>query len=185
LNSPRSPGELLRVFSTLAMQGFGGVLPVAQQELVERRQWLTREEFVEVLSVGQVLPGPNVVNLSLIVGDRFFGWRGALAALVGLLALPLAIVLTLAAVSARYADVPMVAGALRGMGAVSAGLIAATGLKLLPTLAHNPLGRALCALALAATLATVGGLRWPLAQALLVVGGLSVLAAWWRLGRPR
>ena len=185
MTAPRSPGELLNVFSALAMQGFGGVLPVAQRELVERREWLTREEFVELLSVAQVLPGPNIVNLSLIVGDRFFGWRGAFAALIGLLALPLAIVLTLAALSARYASEPMVAGALRGMGAVSAGLIAATGLKLMPTLARNPLGRPLCALALAATLATVGGLRWPLAQALLVVGGLSVLTAWWRLGAAR
>ena len=73
--APRSPGELMRVFSALALQGFGGVLPIAQRELVERRQWLTREEFAETLSVGQVLPGPNIVNLSLMIGDRFFGWQ--------------------------------------------------------------------------------------------------------------
>ncbi|MDP1692975.1 MAG: chromate transporter [Burkholderiaceae bacterium] len=180
--TPHSPGELLRVFSAVAIQGFGGVLPVAQRELVERRQWLTRDEFIETLSIGQVLPGPNIVNVGLIVGDRFFGWRGAFAALAGLLALPLAIVLALAALYARFAAEPMVAGALRGMAAVAAGLIIAMAFKLLPTLAKNPLGRTLCRLALLATLASVGALRWPMAYAVIGIGGVSVFAAWWRLG---
>ena len=180
---PRSAGELMSVFSALALQGFGGVLPVAQRELVERRQWLTREQFLETLSIGQVLPGPNVVNMALMIGDRFFGWRGAFAALAGLLALPLAIVLTLAVLYARFASQPVVAGALRGMAAVAAGLIVAVALKLVPTLARNPLGPGLCGLALAATLCAVGGLRWPMAYAVLGIGGAAVLAAWWRLGR--
>ena len=183
--APHSPGELLRVFSALALQGFGGVLPIAQRELVERRQWLTREEFVETLSVGQVLPGPNVVNLALMIGDRFFGWRGAFAALAGLLALPLLIVMTLAVLYARFAAEPMVAGALRGMGAVAAGLIMAMALKLLPSLARNPLRRLPCAVALVVTLFGVGGMRWPMAYAVLGVGGVAVLAAWWQLGRAR
>jgi chromate transporter len=180
---PRSAVELMRVFNALALQGFGGVLPVAQRELVERRHWLTREQFVETLSIGQVLPGPNIVNMALMIGDRFFGWRGAFASLVGLLALPLVIVMTLAALYARWATEPLVAGALRGMGAVAAGLIVAMALRLLPTLARNPLGRGLCLLALAATLGAVGGLRWPMAYAVLGIGGAAVLAVWWRLGR--
>ena len=183
--APHSPGELLRAFSALALQGFGGVLPVAQRELVERRQWLTREQFVETLSIGQVLPGPNIVNLALMIGDRFFGWRGAFAALAGLLALPLVIVLVLAVLYARLAAELPVAGALRGMGAAAAGLIIATACKLLPTLAKNPLGRSLCALAVLATLATVGGLRWPMAYAVLGIGGAAVLAARFRLGSAR
>jgi chromate transporter len=180
---PRSPGELLRVFSALALQGFGGVLPIAQRELVERRQWLTQAQFLETLSIGQVLPGPNIVNMALMIGDRFFGWRGAGAALVGLLALPLLIVMTLAVLYTRFAAVPLVAGALHGMGAVAAGLILAMALRLLPTLARNPLGRAPSALALLATLAVVGGLRWPMAYAVIGIGGAAVAAAWWRLGR--
>jgi chromate transporter len=182
-NQPRSPGELLRVFSGLALQGFGGVLPIAQRELVERRQWLTQEQFVETLSVGQVLPGPNIVNMALMIGDRFFGWRGAFAALAGLLGLPLLIVMSLAVLYTRFAAEPLVAGALHGMGAVAAGLIVAMALKLLPTLARNPLGRTACSAALLATLAAVGGLRWPMAYALLGIGGAAVAAAWWRLGR--
>jgi len=136
--SPASPGELMRAFSSLALQGFGGVLPVAQRKLVERRGWLTREQFVEALSIGQVLPGPNIVNLSLIIGDRFFGLRGAFAALTGLIALPLALVMALAVLHTHFASQPMVAGALRGMGAVAAGLILAMALKLLSSLANNP-----------------------------------------------
>ena len=171
------------VFSAMALQGFGGVMPIAQRELVERRQWLTREQFLETLSIGQVLPGPNIVNMALMIGDRFFGWRGAFAALAGMLALPLVIVLTLAALYARFASEPLVAGALRGMGAVAAGLVLAMAFKLLPTLARNPLGRGACLLVGAATLATVGGLRWPMAYTVLGIGGAAVLAVWWRLGR--
>jgi chromate transporter len=178
--APRSATELFWAFTSLALQGFGGVLPVAQRELVEKRAWLTREEFAETLSVGQVLPGPNVVNMSLMIGDRFFGWRGALCALAGILCAPLAIVLTLAALYAQIAATPMAAGAIRGMGAVAAGLIFAMAIKLAPTLKKNPLPLALCAAASLATWALVGAWRVPLAWVVLGLGGaMVVFAAWW------
>lgn len=180
---PRSPGELFRVFNRLALQGFGGVLPVAQRELVEREAWLTREQFVETLSIGQVLPGPNIINMALMIGDRFFGWRGIVAAVAGLLLAPLAVVLALAVLYGQFASIPTVAGALRGMGAVAAGLIIATALKLWPTLKKNPLGRAACAGFAALTLLAVGGLRWPLAWVVLGLGSVSMALAWWRLRR--
>ena len=180
---PRSPAELLVAFNALALQGFGGVLPVAQRELVDKRQWLTREQFVQTLSVGQVLPGPNIVNVALMIGDRFFGWRGALAALAGLLLAPLAIVLVLAALYARLGTEPVVAGAIRGMGAVAAGLILAMGIKLAPTLKNNPLPLALCAAAAIATWGIVGFARVPRAWVVLGLGGAMVAFTWWRLGR--
>lgn len=180
---PRSPGHLFVAFTRLALQGFGGVLPVAQRELVEREGWLTREQFVETLSVGQVLPGPNIVNMALIIGDRFFGWRGIVAALGGLLLAPMAVVLALAVLYGQFAGVPAVAGALRGMGAVAAGLVIATGLKLAPTLKASPLGRPLCAAFAAATLLAVGVLRWPLAWVVLGLGGLGMALAWRALKR--
>lgn len=110
------------------------MLAIVQRELVERRRWLTREEFVEDWAVAQVLPGPNVVNLSLMLGDRFFGLRGAFVAMAGMLSLPLLLVLLLATLYASVQALPVAQGALRGMGAVAAGLITATGLKLLPAL---------------------------------------------------
>ena len=132
LARPSSEKELFVAFTLLALQGFGGVLAVAQRVLCEQRRWLTREQFVEILAVAQVLPGPNVCNLALMIGDRFFGWRGAFAALAGMMAVPLVIVLLLTALYAEYSMNLAVSGGLRGMGAVSAGLIVGTGLKLNP-----------------------------------------------------
>ena len=179
--SPASPRELFFAFNRMALQGFGGVLAVAQLELVDRLGWLTREEYVETLSVGQVLPGPNIVNVSLMVGDRFFGLRGAFAALAGMLTLPLAIVLALAALYGRWAHVPVVAGALRGMGAVAAGLVIASALKLLPALKASPLGRPLAAGMCLVTFGAIALLRLPLVWIVAGLGSLSVAAAWWRL----
>lgn len=181
--APSGCTDLFLAFSRLALQGFGGVLPIAQRELVERLGWLTREEFAEALSVGQVLPGPNVVNLSLMVGDRYFGLRGALAALAGMLVLPMALVLVVAAVHGRLAEVPAVAGAVHGMGIVSAGLIFAMGLRLVPTLAGHPLGRVGWVAVAAAVVLTVAVWRWPLVGVIAGLGTLSCLLTGWRLRR--
>lgn len=159
------------------------MLPVAQRELVDKRTWLTREEFAETLSIGQVLPGPNVVNMALMIGDRFFGWRGAFAALAGILSAPLVIVLTLAMLYTQIAATPMAAGAIRGMGAVAAGLIFAMAIKLAPTLKKNPLPLALCAVVSLATWALVGAWRVPLAWVVLGLGGAMVVFAWQWLKR--
>ena len=160
------------------MQGFGGVLAVAQVKLVERRRWLTKPQFVEMLSMAQVLPGPNIVNLSLMFGDRSFGLRGAFAAFAGLLLVPLLIVLALAALYAQFASWPQVAGALRGMGVVAAGLVVATALKLFGTLESNPMGLPLCLAFAALTLVAVAGLRWPLAGVIVVLDSLAIACAW-------
>ena len=114
--SPRSRGDLFLTFTWLALQGFGGVLAVAQRELVDRKRWLTRDEYLDIYSVAQILPGPNVVNFSLMFGDRFFGLSGAMASLAGMLLMPIILVLALAAVHNQFSAIPEVAGALRGMG---------------------------------------------------------------------
>ncbi|MEY2619962.1 MAG: putative chromate transport protein half length [Pseudomonadota bacterium] len=182
LAQPRSLGDLFLSFTLLALQGFGGVLAVAQRELVERKRWMTREEFVEEWAVAQIMPGPNVVNLSLMIGSRYFGWRGAMAALAGMLLAPLAVVLVLALLYTQYGQLPQVAGALRGMGAVAAGLVAATGLKLLSTLSRHPLGLAGASALAVGTFIAVGLLGLPLAVALLGLGGLGWGLTWHKLG---
>ena len=78
-NQPRSKTDLFMSFTWLALQGFGGVLAVVQRELVEKKRWMTREQFVEDWAVAQIMPGPNVVNLSMMIGGRYFGLPGALA----------------------------------------------------------------------------------------------------------
>ena len=105
-----SPRALFVAFTAVALQGFGGVLAVVQRELVERWRWMTNEEFVEDWTVAQVMPGPNVVNLALMMGDRHFGLRGALAALAGRLALPMVLLLGAATAYAQFAAHPAMAG---------------------------------------------------------------------------
>ena len=181
--APRSPSELFFAFNRMALQGFGGVLAVAQHELVERLNWMTREQFVEMLAISQVMPGPNVVNLSLMFGDRHFGLRGAFAALAGMLLVPLFIVLALTALYAEYAAHPMVSGALRGMGAVAAGLVISTALKLSTTLKKSAMGLPLGLAFALVTFVAIGLLRWPLVWVLLGLGTLAVATAWYRLGK--
>ncbi len=84
-SQPQSLTDLFVSFTVLALQGFGGVLAVAQRELVERKRWMTNEEFVEEWAVAQIMPGPNIINLCIMIGGRYFGLRGALAALAGML----------------------------------------------------------------------------------------------------
>jgi chromate transporter len=183
---PKSPTDLFVSFTLLALQGFGGVLGVVQRELVEKKRWLTRDEFIDDWTVAQIMPGPNVINLSLIIGSRYFGLKGALAAMSGLLLAPLLIVLVLALIYAKFSNHLGVAGALKGMGAVAAGLIAATGLKLLPALKTNILGLSLATAFALACFVAIALLRWPLVYVLLALGPLAVLLACAKLARkPR
>ncbi|MBJ7312616.1 chromate transporter [Rugamonas sp. CCM 8940] len=178
---PASLSDLFLSFTVLALQGFGGVLAVVQRELVERKRWLTQEEFIEEWAVAQIMPGPNVANLALMIGGRYFGLPGAMAALSGMLAVPLVIVVLLAVLYGHYSDNPAVAGALRGMAAVSAGLIVATGVKLASALKKHPLPLALSLpLALLAVLFMVV-LHWPLPYTLASLGGLGCALTWRRL----
>ena len=176
LNQPRSKTDLFVSFTLLALQGFGGVLAVVQRELVEKKRWMTREQFVEDWAVAQIMPGPNVVNLSLMIGGRYFGLAGALAGLAGMLTAPLCVVLILAVAFGGVSDQAWAQGALRGMGAVSAGLIAAVGLKLISALRFNPMGMPVCLALAAASFVGVGVMRWPLASVLL---GTGILACGW------
>lgn len=170
---PQSKTELFMVFTVLALQGFGGVLGVVQRELVERRKWMTKSQFVEEWSVAQVMPGPNVVNLCLMIGGKYFGIAGALAAVCGLICGPLVVVLGLAILFGGVADNPVAQGALKGMGAVSAGLVIATGLKLGSTLPKNPMGLWTAILFAVLSFACVGIFRWPLPWVLLALGSLA------------
>ncbi|HCY16579.1 MAG: chromate transporter [Curvibacter sp. GWA2_64_110] len=178
---PQSLTDLFVSFTVLALQGFGGVLAVAQRELVEHKRWMTNEEFVEEWAVAQIMPGPNIINLCIMIGGRYFGLRGALAALAGMLLVPMLIVLLLALVYAHFATHPGVIGALRGMGAVAAGLIVATGLKLFPALKKNALGLATCIGFGVLCFVAVALLRWPLAYVLLGLGSIACVMTYRRL----
>ncbi len=184
LAAPRSRTDLFLSFTWLALQGFGGVLAVVQRELVEKKRWMSREQFVEDWAVAQIMPGPNVLNLAMVLGGRHFGLSGALAALAGMLAAPLVVVLLLAVLYGTVAEQPAAQGALRGMGAVAAGLITATGIKLIGALDKNAMGRGVCVLLAALTFVAIALLRWPLVWVLLGIGGAACVWAYRVLGRP-
>jgi chromate transporter len=136
---------------------------------------------VEDWAVAQVMPGPNVCNLALMFGDRHFGWRGAVAALCGLLVFPLLLLLSVATMYGQLSGHAAAGGALRGMGAVAAGLIAGTSFKLLAQLRRHPLGMALVTVMAAAAFAGLVLLHLPLMAIVFGVGGVACGLTWWRL----
>ncbi len=160
-------------------------MAIAQRELVERRRWLSREQFLADWAVAHVLPGPNIVNLAVVFGDRHCGARGAVSSVAGLLVFPLLLVLLLAMAFAAAGTHPAVSGALKGVGVVVAALIASTAVKLLPALAVHPAGTGFCLLAGGATLLAITYARWPLPWVLIGVGGTAVAWTGFAMRRKR
>ena len=171
---PPSRRALFLGFLIVGMQGFGGVLPFARRMLVEQRRWLSEREFIEVLSLSQFLPGPNIVNVSIIVGSRFRGLSGSLAASLGLMLMPFLIVLALAATYAQFAAIEAVRGATNGVSAAATGLVIAVGIKM-----ARPLKGVAWQIAMAAlTFVAIALLRVPLLWALAVLAPVSIAIAW-------
>lgn len=168
---PSGPLQIFIAFTQISVSGFGGTLFWAHRILVTRRRWLTEREFVEVLAVGQLLPGPNVLNLAMMLGKRFAGYRGAAAALAGFMGWPFLIVIAIGALYERYGGLPRVQEALAGMSAVAAGLLFASGLKMTSALPR----RVRPWLFLAAAFVAVGLMRWPLVGVLAVLAPLGML----------
>ncbi|MDR2000936.1 MAG: chromate transporter [Zoogloeaceae bacterium] len=162
-------GELFRGFCLIGLSGFGGVLPWAHRYIVERYRWLEPDEFAALLGLGQVMPGPNVMNLSVCVGMKFQGWRGAIVAPLGMMIAPMMIVLALGLAYLHYGDMPVVHAILRGIIAVGAGLIIATGLKMLYVYRRRPFALVLAA----AIILAIGVFRLqllPVVLGLLAIG---------------
>lgn len=169
-------GALFAGFLQVGVSGFGGVLPFARRMLVEQRRWLTEQEFTEILSLAQFLPGPNIVNVAVIVGRRFQGPLGAVVAPFGLMLLPQVIVLLLAAALAEVAEVEAVRGACRGIAAAASGLVLAMALRM-----AEPIRRTAWQVGIGAIVfAAIGLVRLPMLWVLAAVVPLALALAWWR-----
>jgi chromate transporter len=175
---PPTPRELFRAFLSVGISGFGGVLPYARRELVERKQWITDGEMTELLSLAQLLPGPNIVNVAIMLGTRSCGALGAAAGVLGLMLVPLVLFLLLGAIYQQFADVPWLKGAFGGVGAAAAGLILSVGIRFAQALKPRTWVVALGT----ASFAAIAFARLPLA---LVVIALAPIGVWiaWRAGR--
>ncbi|WP_035059677.1 chromate transporter [Andreprevotia chitinilytica] len=171
--------ELFSGFFKIGLSGFGGVLPLAHRVLVEDLRWLDDAEFTEVLSLGQTLPGPNICNMSVVIGARFQGAWGAVVALAGLLFAPLCIIVMLGLLYARYGQIGPLPHMLNGIAAVGAGLMGGTGVKLAIKLERTAWVWAVAAAAFAGT-ALFG---FHLVGVLLVLAPLSIGMAWYQLAR--
>jgi chromate transporter len=168
-----SKRELFVGFLKIGLLGFGGIAPWARHVIIEERRWLTDKEFAAILGIGQILPGPNTMNASVMIGDRFQGVGGVLACLLGQMAMPLVIVTSLAVVYQHFAEVPEVKAALVGAAAGAAGLVLGTALKMVRKIKLKPLALLVATMAVAA----IGLLAWPLVPVVLVLVPLGVTAA--------
>jgi len=169
---------IFRAFLGVSVSGFGGALPWARRMLVDKRGWMTAEEFNEAFSLSQFLPGPNTVNFAVVFGARFGGAAGAALALIGLLGPPLIIVTTLAVLYGRYGDLETLNRILAGIAAAAAGMLIAIVAKMIAPLFRKRWDFA----PVVAIIAFVGVaiMQYPLPLVFLALAPFSIALAWFK-----
>jgi len=169
--------ELFKAFAIVALSGFGGALPWARRMIVEQRRWMTAEEFNQAFALSQFLPGPNLVNFSVVFGLRFGGPLGAVVTLAGLLGPPLVIVIILGVLYAHFGDLEVLSRALAGITAAAAGLLIAIVAKMAaPMFKRWNSAPAIALLAFAG----VAIMQWPLPLVFAVLAPVSIALAWFK-----
>lgn len=166
--------DLFMGFLMLGLTAFGGALPLAHRMVVDRRRWLTGAEFTDLLGLCQFLPGGNIINLSVAIGMRFHGVRGAVCALLGLIAAPSMIVIALGTLYDTFQDDPHIRHLFAGLAAAAAGLLISMAIRIsLPLRYKRPL-------IVVAVVCFVGVafLRWPLLPTMLALTPVSIIIAW-------
>jgi chromate transporter len=173
-----SLSELFRAFAVVSLSGFGGALPWARRAIVEQKRWMTTEEFNETFALSQFLPGPNLVNFSVVFGSRFGGPAGAAVAFAGLMGPPLIIVTGLAILYERFGNIEMLSRILLGITAAATGLLIAVVAKMAAPLFLKRWNSAPLFAILAFT--GVAIMHWPLPYVFLGLAPLSVAFAWFK-----
>jgi chromate transporter len=174
---PETPPTVTGIFTGFFMvgiRGFGGVLPWARRMMIEERKWLTEAEFAEVLGLCQFLPGGNIINVSVAVGSRFRGAPGAIAALLGLMLAPVAIVIGLGAIYDQFAEQPAVRRAFAALAAAASAFVLAASLKIAAPLRGRYLAMAITVV----TFIAIAIVRLPLPLAMPVLAIFSIIALW-------
>jgi chromate transporter len=168
--------DLYLGFAQISVSAFGGALPWARRILVDQRRWMDPEDFASTLALCQFLPGPNVVNLSIAFGRRLHGWAGALAALIGLMAAPVVIIIALGGLYLRFGQVGALKGMFAALGAAAGGLVVATAAQMAaPLIRRTPFTAAPI---MVAGFVLAGLLRWPLPLVMAVLAPIGLLLAW-------
>jgi chromate transporter len=172
---PATLGALFVAFLKVSMYGFGGPIVWVRRIIVDECRWLNDRDFADLLSFCQFMPGPNVVSITVCIGAKFRGPAGALAALAGFILIPWTVGFALGALLLSYAQTPLLQGILHGIAAAAAGLLIATGIRLLLPHRHRPIALVFAALAFV-------GLALAQLPLLVVVLGLVPLSI--ALARP-
>ena len=165
---PMSLGALFVAFLKVSLCGFGGGLVWARRVVVEQRRWVSEEEFADILSLCQFMPGPNVVGIAVCVGAKLRGLIGSIAAVCGFVLIPWAAGLSLGVFYLRHTHLAVLQNILGGVSAVGAGLLIATGIRMLTLQRNGPQAFAAAALA-------VGGIVFTKLPLLVVLFGLVLL----------
>jgi chromate transporter len=170
--------ELLSAFTQVSLAAFGGALPWSRRMIVERKRWMTNDEFNETFALSQFLPGPNTINFSVVFGSRFGGAAGAAVALLGLIGPPLVIVTVLGVLYERYGDIDMLGRILAGIASAASGLLVASVAKMAAPMFSKRWNSA----SPIAILAFIGVaiMHWPLPYVFLGLAPLAIALAWIR-----
>jgi chromate transporter len=172
---------LFTEFLKVSLCSFGGGLVWARRSVVDQRHWMSEHEFADTLSLIQFLPGPNVIGIAVCVGAKLRRAAGALAALSGFVVIPCAMGFALGALYLQSAKLPVVQNILGGVSAVAAGLLIATGVKLLMPHLNRPVAVLFAALAFVGIVFT----KAPLLVVLLGLAPLSIAVAAVESGRAQ
>ena len=171
-SAPPGVIALFLAFAKMSLAGFGGVLAFARRGIVEERQWMTADEFNEAFALCHFLPGPNIVNLSVVFGSRFGGVTGAVAAFAGLVGPPMVLVMVLAVLYVHFGQLEVLRRILAGISCGAVGLLIAVVVKMLTPLIkrRDVIGLVL----MVGVFAAIGLLRLPLQVVLLVAAPVSI-----------
>lgn len=162
--------QLFLGFMKLGLMGFGGVLPLAQHMIVEDQKWLSSAEFIDLLGICQILPGGNIINMAAAIGMRFQGIHGAICAVLGLISAPTLIVIAMYQIYAQFQNIPIIKNMIAGLAAAAAGLLFATGFKML-----KPIIKSILILpSLVLTSVFVLWLKLPLALTLIILLSINL-----------
>ena len=169
---PPSVIALFLAFAKMSVAGFGGVLYWARRAIVDQHRWMSADEFNETYALCHFLPGPNIVNLSMVFGARLRGIAGGIAAFTGLLVPPMLIMTALAALYARYGEVDALRRILAGVSCAAVGLLIANVLRMMAPLVKR---RDLAGLAMfLIVFVTIGIVRLPMPAVLLAAIPVSI-----------
>lgn len=166
-----SVGELFVTFLLIGLMGFGGLAPAAYHMIVEKKKWCAPKDYVELFAICSILPGGNILNASIMIGNRFQGLPGAVACISALMLTPLAILVALAVTYDSFSHLEDVRAATGGAASAAAGLIVGTAGKLL-----RGVDKSLTSLIFGlATFLAIAVFRLPLQGVLLVLAPLAIL----------